>query len=41
MAVTMDVGSEFTVHPPEKIIVGKRLAYWALVKDYGVKGISF
>lgn len=41
MAVTMDIGSEFTVHPPEKILVGKRLAYWALVKDYGIKGISF
>ena len=41
MAVTMDIGSEYTVHPPEKILVGKRLAYWALVKDYGIKGISF
>lgn len=41
MAVTLDIGSEYTVHPPEKILVGKRLAYWALVKDYKLGGISF
>ena len=41
MAVTMDIGSGFTVHPPEKILVGNRLAYWALVQDCGIKGISF
>ena len=26
MAVTLDIGSEKTIHPPEKILVGKRLA---------------
>ena len=41
MAVTLDIGSEQTIHPPEKILVGKRLAYWALVKDYNLGGISF
>ena len=41
MAVTLDIGSEYTVHPPEKILVGKRLAYWALAKDYNLGGISF
>jgi len=41
MVVTLDIGSEYTVHPPEKILVGKRLAYWALVKDYKLGGISF
>ena len=41
MAVTLDIGSEKTIHPPEKILVGKRLAYWALVKDYNLGGISF
>lgn len=35
MAVTMDIGSLTTIHPPNKQDVGKRLALWALAKDYG------
>ncbi|WP_127139992.1 sialate O-acetylesterase [Flagellimonas marinaquae] len=34
MAVTMDIGSLTTIHPPNKQDVGKRLALWALAKDY-------
>lgn len=41
MVVTMDIGDSLSNHPPEKIIVGKRLAYWALAKTYGMKGISY
>lgn len=41
MVVTLDIGSEYTIHPPEKILIGKRLAYWALSKDYKIGGISF
>lgn len=41
MAVTMDVGDSLSNHPPEKVIVGKRLAYWALAKTYNLEGISF
>ncbi|WP_372933424.1 sialate O-acetylesterase [Mariniphaga sediminis] len=41
MAVTMDVGDSLSNHPPEKIIVGKRLAYWALAKTYNTEGISY
>jgi len=41
MVVTLDIGSEHTIHPPEKILIGKRLAYWALAKDYKIEGISF
>ena len=41
MAVTLDVGSKITNHPQEKIIVGKRLAYWALAKNYGFDTLPF
>ena len=41
MAVTLDVGSTITNHPQEKIIVGKRLAYWALAKNYNFNTLPF
>lgn len=40
MAVTMDIGDCLSIHPPEKKKVADRLAYWALSKDYGFKGIE-
>ena len=39
MAVTLDIGSTITNHPPEKLLIGKRLAYWALAKNYGFNGL--
>ena len=39
MAVTLDIGSTITNHPPEKLLIGKRLAYWALAKNYGFDGL--
>jgi len=39
MAITMDAGSEATIHPPNKTLVGNRLAYLALAKTYGKKKI--
>jgi sialate O-acetylesterase len=41
MAVTLDIGGERDIHPKEKFLVGKRLAYWALAKDYGMKTLPF
>lgn len=41
MAVTMDIGERTLIHPAQKEQVGNRLAYWALAKDYNVKGIAF
>ena len=41
MAVTLDIGSKITNHPPEKIIIGKRLAYWALAKNYDFNTLPF
>ncbi len=41
MAVTMDIGERTVIHPAQKEQVGNRLAYWALVKDYNMKGIAF
>ncbi|MEX2336258.1 MAG: sialate O-acetylesterase [Fulvivirga sp.] len=41
MAVTMDIGACNSIHPPEKKLVGDRLAYWALAKTYGIEGIAF
>ena len=36
MVVTMDIGDPICIHPRNKKDVGKRLAYWALAKDYGM-----
>ncbi len=35
MVVTLDIGDSLGIHPVNKRDVGKRLAYWALAKDYG------
>ena len=40
MAVALDVGSKDKIHPPEKELVGRRLAYWALNKTYGITSIT-
>jgi len=39
MAVTIDIGSYPDCHCPNKQDVGKRLALWALAKDYGRKDL--
>lgn len=41
MAVTHDIGEPIDIHPHNKIDVGKRLAAWALAKDYGVEMQAF
>jgi sialate O-acetylesterase len=41
MAVTMDIGEKLLVHPAQKELVGSRLAYWALSKNYNIPGIAF
>ena len=41
MAVTLDIGECKSIHPSEKSIVGNRLAYWALAKNYGFSEIGF
>jgi sialate O-acetylesterase len=40
MACIMDTGEEFIIHPANKKAAGDRLAYQALVKTYGIKGIA-
>ena len=40
-AVTLDIGSLETIHPPNKKDVGERLARWALVKEYKQKSVAF
>jgi sialate O-acetylesterase len=41
MAVTIDIGSYPDCHCPNKQDVGKRLALWALAKDYGRKDLVY
>lgn len=40
MAVLMDAGLEYGIHPRKKQIAGMRLALLALDKTYGIKGIT-
>ncbi len=40
MAVTLDIGNPVNIHPANKPEVGRRLALWALAKDYG-KQVAF
>jgi sialate O-acetylesterase len=41
MAVTLDAGNPTNIHPENKLLVARRLAYWALADTYGLEGISF
>ncbi|CCY37273.1 putative sialic acid-specific acetylesterase [Tannerella sp. CAG:118] len=41
MVTTMDVGDIDCIHPANKEVVAERLAYWALAKTYGKKGIVY
>jgi sialate O-acetylesterase len=41
MAVLMDIGEKNNIHPIHKRVGGERLAYLALAKTYGFKGIGY
>jgi sialate O-acetylesterase len=41
MAVTTDIATLGDIHPPNKQDVGKRLALWALARDYGRSGLVY
>lgn len=41
MVITSDLGDEKFIHPPHKIQVGERLAYWALAKTYHKEGFVY
>jgi sialate O-acetylesterase len=40
MVSTLDIGDWGRIHPGHKKEIGERLAYWALVKDYGFEGVT-
>lgn len=40
IAITMDIGEEFFIHPPKKKEVANRLLFNALEQTYGFKGID-
>jgi sialate O-acetylesterase len=40
MACIMETGEKDNIHPANKPAAGERLAYQALVKTYGIKGIA-
>lgn len=37
MSVANDIGHHLSIHPPNKLDIGRRLSRWALYKDYGKK----
>lgn len=39
LVVTLDIGNPTDIHPKNKVDVGKRLGFWALNRDYGMKDI--
>ncbi len=41
MAVLLDIGEAYQIHPPQKRQVGERLALLALAKTYGYKGFEY
>jgi len=41
MAVIIDIGEAGNIHPKNKQDVGRRLALWALAKDYGKKDLVY
>lgn len=41
MVVAIDAGDSVNIHPRNKSVIGKRLAYWALYRDYGFKNVAF
>ncbi len=41
MVITADLGSEKFIHPPHKIEVGERMAYWALANTYHKEGFIY
>ncbi len=41
MACIIDIGEAGDIHPKNKYDVGKRLALWALAKDYGEKDLVY
>jgi sialate O-acetylesterase len=41
MAVIMDIGNPVNIHPSDKEDVGKRLALWALAKNYGFDSLTY
>jgi sialate O-acetylesterase len=41
MAVLMDIGEENNIHPAQKEVGSKRLAYMALAQTYGLKGFGY
>lgn len=40
MAITIDIGTDLDIHPPNKTDVGCRLAQWALAEDYRYDRVS-
>ncbi|MEI9806624.1 MAG: sialate O-acetylesterase [Bacteroidota bacterium] len=40
MVITLDIGSNEFIHPPDKTTVAERFSYWALSKQYDVPGLA-
>ena len=41
IAIILDTGEKYSIHPSDKKTAGSRLAYWAFGNTYGIEGVGY